>query len=98
MYGSFFFFERTVSGIVYLNTISEWLIPQLTEDIPNIVFQLDTFSIAARQLDWSVWNKRKISAALPAILLWSASKTNYCTHLCLKNLDELSKATHTKSS
>lgn len=51
MYGSFFFIERTVSGIVYLDTMSEWLIPQLTEDIPNIVFQLDTFSIVARQLD-----------------------------------------------
>lgn len=88
MYGSFFFIERTVSGTVYLDTMSEWLILQLTEDIPNIVFQLNTFSIVVRQLDWSVWNKRKISAALPAIFLWGPSKTN-CTHLCLKNLDEL---------
>jgi hypothetical protein len=36
LYGPFFFIGSTVTGIIYLDMLREWLMPQLEEDIPDI--------------------------------------------------------------
>jgi hypothetical protein len=41
VYGPFFFGEKTVNGIIYHNMLELWLMPQLLEDKPNVVFQHD---------------------------------------------------------
>lgn len=41
VYGPFFFAERTVTGHTYLDMLTEWLMPQLEEDLPNAIFQQD---------------------------------------------------------
>jgi hypothetical protein len=41
VYGPFFFAEPTVTGHSYLDMITEWLTPQLREDLPDVVFQQD---------------------------------------------------------
>jgi hypothetical protein len=38
LYGPFFFGEKTVDGIIYRDMLEMWLMPQLLEDKPNIVF------------------------------------------------------------
>jgi hypothetical protein len=46
LYGSFIFIERTVTGIIYLDMLREWLMPQLQEgipDIPTTLHQQDTY-------------------------------------------------------
>nr|CAH7733329.1 unnamed protein product [Callosobruchus chinensis] len=40
-FGPFFSAEKTVAGIVYAGMLSEWLMPQLEEKVPNLVFQQD---------------------------------------------------------
>jgi hypothetical protein len=35
VYGPFFFAESTITGIVYLNILQWWLMPQLSEDFPQ---------------------------------------------------------------
>jgi hypothetical protein len=32
----FFFIELTVTGIIYLDILREWLMPQLQEEIPHL--------------------------------------------------------------
>jgi hypothetical protein len=41
LYGPCFFIESTVTGIIYLSTLIEWLMPQLQEDIPHLIYQQD---------------------------------------------------------
>lgn len=41
VYGPFFFAEATVNGHSYLSMLTEWLMPQIVEDVPNFVFQQD---------------------------------------------------------
>jgi hypothetical protein len=41
VYGPFFFAEPTVTGHSYLDMITGWLMPQLREDLPDVVFQQD---------------------------------------------------------
>jgi hypothetical protein len=41
LYGPFFSIESTVTGIVYLDVLHEWLMPQLQEDIPDLIYQQD---------------------------------------------------------
>ena len=41
VYGPFFFGEKTVTGTSYLDMLTLWLFPQLTEDSDNFVFQQD---------------------------------------------------------
>lgn len=41
VYGPFFFAERTVSGIAYLDMLEQWLFPQLMEDSQDFIFQQD---------------------------------------------------------
>jgi hypothetical protein len=35
--GPFFFAETTVTGCTYLNMLSEWLLPQLEEEVPDFI-------------------------------------------------------------
>lgn len=41
VYGPFFFAEKTVTGIAYLDMLEHWLFPQLEEDLEDLVFQQD---------------------------------------------------------
>lgn len=41
VYGPFFFAERTVTGISYLDMLEQWLFPQLMEDSQDFIFQQD---------------------------------------------------------
>lgn len=41
VYGPFFFAEKTVTGITYLDTLEQWLFPQLLEDSGNFIFMQD---------------------------------------------------------
>jgi hypothetical protein len=41
LYGPFFFIESTVTGIIYLDMLREWLMPQLQDDIPDLIYQQD---------------------------------------------------------
>jgi hypothetical protein len=38
LYGPFFFIESTVTGIIYLDMLREWLMPQLQEDIADLIY------------------------------------------------------------
>jgi len=40
-YGPFFFGEKTVNGIIYHDMLESWLMSQLLQDKPNVVFQCD---------------------------------------------------------
>ncbi|KAG8227447.1 hypothetical protein J437_LFUL011811 [Ladona fulva] len=37
-----FFIEPTVTGFIYLDMLSEWLMPQLQDDIPDRIYQQDS--------------------------------------------------------
>ena len=39
--GPFFFHERTITADVYLNLLTEYVVPQLIDSQPTIIFQLD---------------------------------------------------------
>jgi hypothetical protein len=39
IYGSFFFGEGTVNGIIYLDMLELWIMPLLLQNKPNVVFQ-----------------------------------------------------------
>ena len=39
--GPFFFSEQTVTGMAFLDMLSEWLLPQLNEDSADFVLQMD---------------------------------------------------------
>jgi hypothetical protein len=41
VYGPFFFEEPTVTGMIYLDMLEHWLMPQLTEDSNGYIFQED---------------------------------------------------------
>jgi hypothetical protein len=41
LYVPCFFIESTVIGIIYLDMLREWLIPQLQEDIQDLIYQSD---------------------------------------------------------
>jgi hypothetical protein len=41
LHGPFFFIESTVTVISYLDTLREWLMPQLQEDIPDLIYKQD---------------------------------------------------------
>jgi hypothetical protein len=41
LHGPFFFIESTLTGIIYLDTLREWLMPQLQEDIPDLIYKQD---------------------------------------------------------
>ena len=41
VYGPFFFAERTVTGITYLDMLQQWLFPQIMEDSQDFIFQQD---------------------------------------------------------
>lgn len=41
VYGPFFFAEKTVTGVAYLDMLEHWLFPQLGEDLEGFVFQQD---------------------------------------------------------
>jgi hypothetical protein len=41
VYGTFFFGEKTVDGIIYRDMLELWLMPQLLEDKSNVVFEHD---------------------------------------------------------
>jgi len=41
VYGPFFFPEETVTGITFLDMLTEWLLPQLNEDSADFVLQMD---------------------------------------------------------
>jgi hypothetical protein len=40
LYGPFSI-ESTVTGIIYLEMLREWLMPQLQKDIPDLIYQQD---------------------------------------------------------
>ncbi|PSN40954.1 hypothetical protein C0J52_19214 [Blattella germanica] len=40
LYGPFFFAEKTVTGMSFLDMLEQWLLPQLTEDSNNFVLQI----------------------------------------------------------
>lgn len=39
--GLFSFVEQTINGLIFLDMLTEWLIPQLQQDSPNFILQLD---------------------------------------------------------
>ena len=41
VYGPFFFSERTVTDIAFLDMLTEWLLPQLNEDSADLILQMD---------------------------------------------------------
>jgi hypothetical protein len=41
LYGPFFFIESTVTGFTYLDMLREWLMSQLQENIPDLIYQQD---------------------------------------------------------
>lgn len=41
LYGPFFFAEKTVTGMSFLDMLEQWLLPQLTEDSNNFLLQID---------------------------------------------------------
>jgi hypothetical protein len=41
VYGQFFFAEPTVTGIIYLDMLQQWLMTQLQEDSEDFIFQQD---------------------------------------------------------
>jgi len=41
VYGTFFTHENTVTGITYLDMVSDWLLPQMQQDIENFIFTQD---------------------------------------------------------
>ena len=41
VYGPFFFSEQTVTGIAFLDMLTEWLLPQLNEDSADFILQMD---------------------------------------------------------
>lgn len=41
VFGPFFFAEPTVTGGIYLDMLSEWLLPQLTENVADFILQQD---------------------------------------------------------
>jgi len=41
VYGPFFFLEQTVTGIAFLDMLTEWLLPQLNEDSADFILQMD---------------------------------------------------------
>jgi len=41
VYGPFLFEEPTVNGMIYLNMLENWLMPQLNEDSNDYIFQQD---------------------------------------------------------
>lgn len=41
VYGPFFFHEVSVTGVIYLDMLHEWLMPQLQEDSDNFIFVQD---------------------------------------------------------
>lgn len=54
VYGPFFFAENTVTGLSYLDMLTQWLMPQLLEDKPRFLFQQDRapplFHLKVRQI------------------------------------------------
>jgi hypothetical protein len=40
VHGPFFFREKTVNRIIYRDMLELWLMPQLLEDKPNVVFNM----------------------------------------------------------
>jgi hypothetical protein len=48
-YGSFFFIQSTVTGIIYLDMLRERLMPQLREDIPDIPTTLHELKTRIRE-------------------------------------------------
>lgn len=41
VYGPFFFVEKTIGGFEYLDMLQQWLLPQLEQGMPNVIFQQD---------------------------------------------------------
>jgi len=41
VYGPFFFSEQTVTGIAFLDVLTDWLLPQLNEDSVDFILQMD---------------------------------------------------------
>ena len=41
VYGPFFFLEQTVTGIAFLDMLTEWLLPQLNKDSDDFILQMD---------------------------------------------------------
>jgi len=41
LYGPFFFAENTVTGVMYLAVLQNWLLPQMSEDSEDFIFQQD---------------------------------------------------------
>ncbi|KAI4496408.1 hypothetical protein M0804_000218 [Polistes exclamans] len=40
--GSFLFAKSTITGFTYLDILTEWLMPQLEKDCPNLIFKQDS--------------------------------------------------------
>jgi hypothetical protein len=49
LYGSFLFIVSTVTGIIYMDMLREWLMPKLQEDIPDIPTTLHELKTRIRQ-------------------------------------------------
>jgi hypothetical protein len=49
LYEPFFFVESTVTGIIYLDILREWLMLQLQEDIPDIPTTLHELKTRIRE-------------------------------------------------
>ena len=41
VYGPFFFAENTITGVTYLAVLQNWLLPQMSEDSEDFIFQKD---------------------------------------------------------
>ncbi|KAJ6658220.1 hypothetical protein lerEdw1_001487 [Lerista edwardsae] len=41
VFGLFFFVENTITGFIYRDMLSEWLLPQLDEAVPDFILQQD---------------------------------------------------------
>ena len=41
VYGLLFFVENTVTGVTYLSMLQNWLLPQISEDSEDLIFQQD---------------------------------------------------------
>ena len=41
VYGPFFFTEQTVTGIAFLDMLTEWLLTQLNEDSADFILKID---------------------------------------------------------
>jgi hypothetical protein len=90
LYGPFIFIERTVTGIIYLDMLREWLMPQLQEgipDIPTTLHEQDTYQRGLCKY-WSGNSPQRVAGGWISVWCclshswrsyWTLLMTNYCS-------------------